>query len=329
MKKIWMSLLWALLPLSGLAQEVSYALPSTSVTIKVEVRQESFFAGPYAAYAKRMLNTSVNDKDLVSATVSRVSLIPHVEADPSSWSTCDVESAALLELCSQGLISLGNNPAPVSWRFPAPVRADFTGKGLTEPEKEVTQIVYEEMQTDTALISVPVEHKVLVEKTLEDKASDAADMILSVRKDRLNVASGNTDATYSGEAMRAALQELDRIEKEYMALFCGYTVVSRQEYTFEVVPLSTVKDHRYLVFRLTDEGTLGEGTQGVPYYLELEPEETFIPDDTADKRKVKGVVRYRIPLVCKLRFTRNGETLLQTRLPFYQLGKESSLYLMK
>ncbi len=317
-----------LLPLSLRAQEVSYALPSTSVTVKVEVRQENFFAGPYAPFAKRMLNMSVQDQDAITCDITRVELVPRIEADTEAWYTCEQESAALLSLSAQGLVSLGNANAPVSWRFLPGLRADFSDKGLTVPEKETVETIFKEMPTDTGMVTIPVEHKILVEKTLEDKASDAADIILQVRKERLNIASGNTDASYSGESLRSALQELERIEAEYMALFRGYSVVRKEVYTFEVLPSRSDKSHRYLVFRLTDDGPVAEGANGTPYYLELHPEGTLPEEEAIDKKKTRGTVRYRIPMVCKVVFSRDDHALVQTRLPFYQLGVESSLSLL-
>lgn len=327
MKKLFVAAA-LLLPLALPAQEVSYALPSTSITVKVEVRQETFFAGPYAPFAKQMLNMSVSDQDAITTEITRVELIPRVEADTDAWYTCDQESSALLSLSAQGLVSLGNAAAPVSWRFLPGLKADFTDKGLTAPEKEAVETIFKEMPSDTGMVSIPVEHKILVEKTLEDKASDAADVILQVRKERLNIASGNTDASYSGESLRAALQELERIEEEYMALFRGYSVVRKQVCTFEVIPSRGVKHHRYLVFRLTDDGPVAEGINGTPYYLELQPEGKLPEEDQADKKKTRGSVRYRIPQVCKVTFSCDGHPLLQTRLPFYQLGVESSLSLL-
>ena len=327
MKKLFVAAA-LLLPVVLPAQEVSYALPSTSITVKVEVRQETFFAGPYAPFAKQMLNMSVSDQDAITTEITRVELIPRVEADTDAWYTCDQESSALLSLSAQGLVSLGNAAAPVSWRFLPGLKADFTDKGLTAPEKEAVETIFKEMPSDTGMVSIPVEHKILVEKTLEDKALDAADVILQVRKERLNIASGNTDASYSGESLRAALQELERIEAEYMALFRGYSVVRKQVCTFEVIPSRGVKHHRYLVFRLTDDGPVTEGVSGTPYYLELQPEGKLPEEDQADKKKTRGSVRYRIPQVCKVTFSCDGHPLLQTRLPFYQLGVESSLSLL-
>lgn len=313
------------------AQEISYALPSTSVTVKVEIRQETFFAGPYAAFAKQMLNMSVNDQDAVTSEIVGIQLIPRVEADPKAWYTTEMESAALLALTSQGLVSMGGSGHDnhVAWRFLPGLSADFSDKEIANTEKEATEIIYQKVQTDTAVVTIPVEHKVLVEKTLEDKASDAADMILALRKDRLNIATGNTDASYSGESMATALRELDRLEEEYLALFRGYSVIRKQFYTFEVVPSVSVKNHRYLVFRLTDEGPVTDGIKGTPYYLELHPEGEIPAEESQNQRRVKGTVRYRIPVTCRVDFTCDGKSMLSTRLPFYQLGAENLLYLAK
>ena len=314
------------------AQDVSYALPVTTLSINVEVSQESFFAGPYAAYAHQMLSMDVEEEDRVTCSLTHVEIVPRVEADPSAWYSCDPENAALLALSAQGLVAFRDKEeaSQLQWRFLPGLKADFSRRGLTEPEKQVTRIEYKPVVTDTAIINIPIEHKILVEKTLEDKATDAADMILAVRKDRLNIATGNTDATYSGEALGAAIQELDRIEQEYLSLFRGYSVKRTLKVSFDVTPSPSARVQRYLVFRLTDDGPVSGGVKGVPYYLELEPEEAEIPDDNSDRKKTKTTaVRYRIPQVCKVRLTEDGHTLLETRLPFYQLGKEGSLSLSK
>ena len=80
------------------------------------------------------------------------------------------------------------------------------------------------VQVDTGFVQMPVTREVMQDKTLEDKAAEAAEIILSVRQERMNIAMGHTDATFSGEALAAALEELSRIEEEYLALFRGYTV---------------------------------------------------------------------------------------------------------
>ena len=321
-------LLGVLAVLSGLglsAQETSYSLPLTSVGVKVEVRLEQFHAGPYAAYASKLLNLTVREQDAVSAEVVRVELLPRVEADVNAVYTCDAESATLLSLSAQGLVSLGRKTLPegLSWRFPAGLQEDFSTAGITGADKEVTRIVYERVQTDTADVRIPVEHRVTVAKTLEDKAAEAAEMVLSIRQERLNIAMGNTDASFSGSALSAALQELERLEKEYLTLFQGYTQVQTCQAVYEVIP--EAGSWRYPVFRLTNQGPVEEGVKGIPYYLELTPEGPDV-DDSAEKKKGKGMlVHYRIPRVCKVQFTKDGKPLLQTRIPIYQLGREAVL----
>ena len=313
------------------AQDITYALPSTTLSVKVEIRQENFFAGPYAAYAHRLLNMDAEEQDNSTCTLLSAELIPSVEADASAWYSCEADNAALLALTAQGMVAFPDQAQAktVRWRFPAPAKANYTGSGLTSPQKEVTQIEYQSVQTDTATISIPVEHRVLVDKTLEDKAADAAALILSVRQDRLNIATGNTDASYSGEAMGEALRELDRTEKQYLSLFRGYSVNRTFTATFDVCPSASEQVQRYLAFRLTDQGPVADGVKGVPYYIELEPEPLVLPEE-GDRRKPKGTpVHYRIPAVCKVRLTADGRTLMETRLPIYQLGKEATLSLIK
>lgn len=305
------------------AQDVIYALPSTTLTVRVEVEQEDFFAGPYATYARKFLNMDVKDRNSVTSAVTAVELIPRVEADVRALYTCDSENAALLTLGAQGLVALpgkaDDNPA---WRFLPPAGASFPGS-IASPTKEETRITYKSIQTEDAVVQVPVEHKVKSAKALEDKAAEAAELILSVRKDRLNIVSGNTDASYSGEAMGAALKELDRIEKEYLALFQGYSVKRTYSASFDVVPQAGDRAQRYLAFRLTETGPVPDGQKGVPYYLELEPETMVLPEEGKSKGKLTPV-RYRIPAVCNVRLTRDGIRLMEARIPVYQLGTEAN-----
>ena len=295
-------------------QDIQYFLPSTTIMVQVETRQEAFFAGPYASFAKQMLNMDVNDADAVTTTVTSIELKPV-------------------------LVAFGDKTEAtrMDWRFNAPVKADFTSNGLTESQKSVTVTEFRaEINAEGEEVQIPVEHKVLVEKPLEDKASDAADCILQVRKARLDIVTGNTDASYSGEAMESALRELDRIEQEYMVLFRGYSVVRTQTRCFEVTPNPQSPVQRYVTFVLTEDGAEGPGAKGTPYYLEFEaqPIAVVAPEDpfaaAEKKKKLAGAaVRYRIPAICSMRLTEDGKPLLQTRVPVYQLGKESILSLTK
>ena len=312
------------LSLCAKAQEITYALPNTVFTVKVTIQQEQFFAGPYAAYAKKFLNLDVLQEDRASCSLLAAELVSGVEADQKALYTCDAENATLLALSAQGLVALQNkaDAAGTAWRFLPPASARFDG-AIASPQREETRITYKTIQTDNGEVQVPVEHQTKAAKSEEDKAAEAAETLLSIRRDRMNIVSGNTDASYSGEAMSAALQELDRQEQAYLALFAGQSVKGTVETAFDVIPDPELKHQRYLAFRLTDEGPVAEGVRGVPYYIELEPEEMAFPGDDEKKKMKSNSIRCRIPAVCKVRFTRDGQRLLETRSLVYQLGKES------
>jgi hypothetical protein len=309
------------------AQEVYYALPRTTFTVQVEARQESFFAGPYASFAQKLLNMEARQKDQVNTVVTKATLIPRTEADPTAWYTTDAENSNLLALSAQGLVSFPEKAEAglQAWRFPGKASASFNGGLITDTEKPTIVIEYKEVQTDTGLVTMPIEHKVMVDKTLEDKASEAAEVILHLRKERMNIVTGNTDANFYGNSMEVALKEMDRLEKEYLALFEGYTVTKTFNGCFEVVPSAGAGTQRYLVFRLMDDGFATEGTRGVPYYLSLEAENPqSAADESANQRRGKtNPLRFRTPLVCKVTFTQDAKPLISARVPVYQLGRES------
>ena len=311
------------------AQTVTYSLPQTTVTVEVDAVQENFFAGPYAPYAKRFLGIDVRETDASRSYVKEVRLVTRVEADPKARFTVDTKGVEdrFLALSSQGLVSFQDKleAGDLVWRFNPQPEADFGTRGVTSQTRTETRTIWKEVETDTAFVRVPVEEAYQIQKTPEMKAQEAADMILKARKERFNISTGNTDATFSGEALGAALAELDRVEKEYLTLFTGYTVAREQHGSFDVVPSPEDRMYRYAAFRLSNrDGLISEGAGSV-YNLEFEPTEVVDPAPAKDTR---NVVRYRIPAVCNVKLTNGGKTLFESRIPVYQLGLES-LYPLK
>ena len=311
------------------AQTVTYSLPQTTVTVEVDAVQENFFAGPYAPYAKRFLGIDVRETDASRSYVKEVRLVTRVEADPKARFTVDTKGVEdrFLALSSQGLVSFQDKleAGDLVWRFNPQPEADFGTRGVTSQTRTETRTIWKEVETDTAFVRVPVEEAYQIQKTPEMKAQEAADMILKARKERFNISTGNTDATFSGEALGAALAELDRVEKEYLTLFTGYTVAREQHGSFDVVPSPEDRMYRYAAFRLSNrDGLVSEGAGSV-YNLEFEPTEVVDPAPAKDTR---NVVRYRIPAVCNVKLTNGGKTLFESRIPVYQLGLET-LYPLK
>lgn len=319
------------------AQEITYSLPFTSFTVEVEAQRTTFYAGPYAKYAEEMLNINVTDKNKTVIEVEKVTVIPKLEADP--WApllSAPASSKELCELTSQGLVVTAGalSPDGMAWRFPAASAPDF-GKGMISgPSKAGKRIVYKTIVTEEGELKYPSEQSVLLAKSEEDKAQAAADLILKVRKERHDIAVGNTDASFSGEALGTALQELEKIENENLLLFTGYSVREEVKAEFEVLPSASSREQIYTAFCLTDDGRLVSEGEGEIYQLSLTPvsipEEPEVDEAAQAKAKKKGaVVKYRIPAVCSLELIKDGEVYNKVRVPVYQLGREAELIIQK
>ncbi|MBR1705561.1 MAG: DUF4831 family protein [Bacteroidales bacterium] len=328
--------LLAAAPLFLQAQEVTYSLPSTTLILEVDAVKETFFAGPYAPFAKKYLGLTVRQDDEVRSYVKGVRMAAKVEADPSvrySVSGKDAEDR-FLALSAQGLVAFRQaaEADAVVWRFTPPAAADFSGKGLTSTLTTEVVTTYRDVQTDTSFTRIPVQQSVQVAKSPEKKAQEAAEIILDARKERFNISTGNTDATFSGEALGAALAELSRIEQEYLTLFTGYTVTENQHASYDVTPVPMAKEQRYPAFRLSgQDGLVPEGRfSGDPYYLEFDTVEVPDVEGLAAKSGSKSrVIHYRIPAICVVRLTGGNDQLFQARVPVYQLGRDCTYPLSK
>jgi len=298
--------------------EVSYALPRTSIILDVTASQDVFHSGPFAKYAAKYFGVAAKETDDSKVEISSVKMCTATESDTVRFKTVVSESAAdkILALTSQGLVSSISSDAPGEWRFKASENGDFSGKGL--PSNLEYGSKSKNVQEESAIMQ-----NVVVEKSLEKKAKEISDRIFAIRENRYNILIGNTDATYSGEAMKSAIDELTRMEKELMTLFYGYSETHEMKAVFEVVPSASAPRQMYVAFRVSDTDGLvsPDNVSGRPFFLELTPETKSEPFDFDSVKNKKSCVFYRLPAVCKAVLSDGGNPLLDTRVPVYQLGQ--------
>ena len=315
------------LPVRGQGS-VSYSMPQTVLVFNVDAQKESFYAGPYARYAQKYLGISAELYDRVSYTVTSVKMIPAVEADQSQRFTYQVNAQSqpvFLQLTSQGLVSgpSGAYTPDKGWKYPVGKGSGFSDKGIPSNLTERTSTLYE---ADNRA----VRQQVIVEKTTEVKAKEVADKIFEIRENKYKILVGDTDATYSGEAMKATIDALNKLEQDYLTLFTGYSEYGSQSASFEVIPAARM-NQTYVAFRLSDEDGLvpADNVSGKPYFVQLTVEEVAPAPAVDNKSKPQQVINYRIPAVCAVRLTDGIATLLQTRVPVYQLGIVASYPIYK
>jgi hypothetical protein len=236
-----------------------------------------------------------------------------------------------LKLSTCGLVSFAdaNFGDESVWRFPTKVSGDFSDKGVSSNLTSESTTLYRNAKTESAYNKVAVQQNMVVEKSLEQKAAETAEMILNLRKQRLQIVTGDTDATYSGEAMGAAIEELTRLEQEYMTLFIGYSDLQTQKMRFDVVPQAAQESQMYVAFRLSDTAGLvpADNLSGKPVVMEIVAQEVADPALSAEMLKSAKEVQayYRVPAICTVKLMDGTNLLLQSRMPVYQLGRESSL----
>lgn len=311
---------------------LTYSLPSTTIRLEVEAVQEKFHAGPYARYAEKYLGIKARQKDETSCHIVKVSMTPLVEADMSRRYALAVKKSALdasfLKLSSAGLVSFadGSFGGDVSWRFPVSDGADFSGMGVSSNLTSEAATLYRNERKESAYSRVGVQQNMVVEKSLEQKAAEAAQMIIRLRDQRLKIITGDTDATYSGEAMEAAISELASLEKEYMALFVGYSDCGVQEMCFDVIPSADRESQMYVAFRISDAAGLvpADNLSGKPVVMEVVAPEIAVPE-AESKASRNAVVNYLIPAVCTVKVKEGNNLLVQGRVPVYQLGVLSTM----
>lgn len=325
MKKTGLLLIAALFAPVLAAAQTTYSLPQTVISLEVEALQETFHAGPYARYAKKYLGIDARGADAVECHVSAVRMVSYAEADQSRRFTYNPQKGEpdrIGALTAQGLVSLGGGrSADATWRFSAGGKGDFSDRGVTSNLTEESATLYKK-ESDR---EVAVRQQMVVEKSPETRAREAAETIFKLREKKMDIVTGDTDATFSGEALGAALAEIDRLEKEYMSMFIGYSEFTPQKMTYEVIPSRDTKGQRYVAFRVSDTDGLvpSDNVSGKPYLLELVPQEM---DASADMAKTqKDPLRYRIPAICTVRLTDGVNVLMQSRVPVYQLGIDATM----
>ena len=106
---------------------------------------------------------------------------------------------------------------------------------------------------------------------LEDAARTAAAQIFSLRRHRIELVTGEAGENVFGEGLKAALEEIDRLEQSYLELFLGKRIVSTETRRYVVCPQADKK--QYIVCRFSPAAGLLPDTDlsGDIVLLQIEP----------------------------------------------------------
>ena len=311
------------------AGAIVYSLPITTIHLVVEAEHQSFIAGPYARFAQKYLGVEAKTESGEYYKIKSIEMIPYIEADPSLNISLNLgnqrhASANFLEMINQGLIIWSDSYAGKEQKmyYPQLKSEEIFAKSVSAPNlANESSTLYRTVQTESGTERVAVRQSQTVERSLESKAEEVASQIFNLRAKRLNIITGDTDATFSGDAMRAAIEEINRLEDEYLALFFGKVKEDVQRASFDVIPVKNNERQIYIAFRISElVGLLPAGNlSGRPIVLELITE-AGSTEYSLGGATTKDAVLYRKPVMVNARLMDGQELLLQSRLPIYQLG---------
>jgi len=321
-------------PASGLVPDeaIVYALPRTVLGIHVEFVKVIQKKGPFYNYRKKYLGL----KEGISADrsywkISKVEVSASEEIDPARYymiRSVEPVYSSYLHLTQAGLIMsplpglFAGYPGVSNLNALPPALAYFTDLSVKRNINQVTDTAFKLVATDTGFIKVPyVEYKNRL-KTGDEKAEEAADFIIKVRKRRFKLLSGQYDVFPEGTALEYAVNKMNKLEEEYLALFLGKTVKQYYKRSFEWVP-ETGRDIKEL-FRFSEKNglTTKNDPSGMPVIIKVENTEVkplqdmVQPGDSIDT----SALIYRVPVPTTVAVQYGKKNLITRRFMVDQFG---------
>lgn len=331
----------------------TYALPRTKLLVSLEVTRRTTKRGPYYEYADKYLGLkNVINNDKTEWFISDITIESLAEVDSSQIYLLQPPVDAnyptnYMRLTENGLlVSINENFSPeyeqegekkVYLQYPDKQEIYFTDLSSKRnfPKKRPAFTKYKRVKKDTTFVRVPLQEKIIVRKTLEEKAAEASHFIVRLRKRRFKLIAGIYDKFYEGTALASALDELERLEDEYLSLFIGKQFEETFHYTYTFLPDENNAGKSNLLCRFSNQRGIvpDNDLRGHPIMIQASKgrhyfslaEYNNLPDKKNKRKKRQSGIIYRIPDKTNIAIYRNEELLLEQSIFIAQYGTLTSL----
>lgn len=194
-----------------------------------------------------------------------------------------------------------------------------------DPEAPARQVVAH-TASDEEFVRLQPDKVSTVVSSLEDAAREAAKTIFSLRRHRLELITGEAGEHVFGEGLRAALEEIARLEQSYLELFLGKRVVKTETRRYTIYPQSDKM--QYIVCRFSAvDGLLPESDlSGDMVLLRIEPSYA-VPAIPQAGLKEPNVVACRVADLSTCTVICAGRECARAVLPLYEFGRTVKLAL--
>ena len=316
------------------AGSLVYSLPQTVIEIKIEVIKETFTPGPYAGFADIYL--SIDDAATAGGEkyyMHNIEVKPVIAADYESMFALPANimksgNLAFFEMLAEGPVFVGSKDDNASFaEIGSTLRnfQPFPDRLPSSPIEKKKISSYDKVKTDTGFIQVPYQQSIINEKDPERKAEEAAKFIFALRQRRFELITGDVDNAFGGSSLRDALDEINRLEREYLSLFLGRSTTASKEYTFKVVPEKSNSKTTYNVFRFSEvDGVLSPSVRnGRLITLDVTPSGKIKGTENINYEPGRfGTIYYRIPETAMIQLMTDNREICRGEMKIYQMGKD-------
>lgn len=320
---------------------IIYALPRTVIRIEVEATKVVTQKGPYADYAEKYLGiTNAPLKDSIQWLLSDLRISSYAEPDSNQFYFIESGKqniAQLINVTPEGLLVSFNHKETYKQEG---LQTDLFLNQVFNEAIELTQLpvmnaqteridtTYRTILTDSSSIRIPVLRKQQVNKSLESKAQEIADLILELREEKVALLIGDVDEFPDGKALAIIIEEFERIEERYLPLFTGTQKKESLTAVFEFNPNQENLSSKNILFRFSeDRGILSNvDLSGRPVLIEMENQGSTdhllkFTNHTDTIIETENGLFYRIPDVTTVKVIDDTKVIATSKLPVAQYGK--------
>lgn len=315
---------------------IVYGLPKTVLTVFVTMERTIEKPGPYAIFASDLLGIdNVIQTENESWSIESVSVKAHEELDPSEFYIIKSNTyfqTNVLTLKKEGII-LDLNPAIYYYNDTKMLgTGSETGRfrsfdlGSDEYFQVQRDTAYKRVALDSSFIRIPYAVEKKKKLTVDQLAEKAAKRLMELRDGKLLILTGEATVFPQNDA---AINEINRMEKDYTELFTGKILKETRIFSYQVVPDKKMSGNPFTLFQFSEltgpSDAMSKG--GIAVTLEFSPEQKtksliIIDNKPAEKEPARyDKLFYRVPDVVNMKIKYDAELLFNSRKLIYQFGE--------
>lgn len=286
-----------------------YTLPRTVISVTVTQEREVILRGPYARYASQYLGiigAAQSDKEIYKILGASLNYIQ--EPDPDKSYVVDEKSGIPLRVF-QPLTSSQAEESIVA------LDSDFMGASISNnnPFTDVGATIIGSTASGMSADRTSVDSR-----SADQMAAEAAATIFKLRKRRIDLICGDQGENVFGAGLQAALDEIARLEKEYLELFVGKRYVQTTTKTVYVLPVKG--ESRIVACRFSESSGVTDASDlsASPLTLEISIPSKKKESSSDARKSTTRVLPVIVPDVAEIQLTFGDLKLARERIPMYQ-----------